>query len=166
MTNEVFKTCSDIQVLQIFCFLLSLLSTMKTMKILIYFYLVLQLNSDAVSVLAPTGTVLDVQIKFPNKNGGYVTWRPPPCSSRNGNLLFYGISVYKLPENSLVLNHSSNATDFEIEGLLPFTSYGVEVVYVNSQGAGPKPVTLTEFSTLEDGMTLCDKLSIHLDILL
>lgn len=99
----------------------------------------------------PTGPVLNVKIQSVGKYGGFTTWALPQCSARNGELLYYDISVYRLPENQLVLNDLSNGTVYEISGLAPYTRYGVSVVYVNSKGAGPRGMTLTEFNTTQDG---------------
>lgn len=100
---------------------------------------------------APNGRVVNVKIQSVNKYGGFVTWDPPQCSARNGELLYYDVSVYKLPENQLTINDLTNDTLYEIDGLSPFTRYGVTVVYVNSKGAGPKGLVLTEFNTTQDG---------------
>jgi len=97
------------------------------------------------------GPVLDLAIASVNKYGGFVTWHPPQCNSRNGKLLHYAVNVYKLPGNQIVVSDVTNDTLYEISGVSPYTRYGVSVVYVNSRGAGPSGVTLAEFNTTEDG---------------
>lgn len=88
------------------------------------------------------------------KNSALVKWNPPFCSDRNGELVYYSLIVFELPETyypAIMENVNSSQNFFEITPLKPYKQYNVNVGYVNSQGEGPAFPNLLTFTTLQDG---------------
>lgn len=78
-----------------------------------------------------------------------MNWEPPEIIKQNGIITSYVIQIMSPTErrNNIII---SNATNADIFGLLPYTTYSVFVSAINSVGKGPftSPLTVT---TLEDG---------------
>ncbi|KAL4218944.1 hypothetical protein ACF0H5_021531 [Mactra antiquata] len=101
----------------------------------------------------PNGSVTDLHVTSITKNSALITWKAPQCADRNGELLYYALLVFQLPEDYLPfyqarINSSQNF--YELTELNPYREYKINVGYVNSQGEGDSYEKMPNFTTLED----------------
>ncbi|GAB6026606.1 Down syndrome cell adhesion molecule-like protein 1 [Chamberlinius hualienensis] len=117
--------------------------------------------SESVSVVtedeAPSVSPQDVHVRAIDSETLRVTWKPPPHSAWNGELLGYNVgfrpadaSTKQYLYSTLELNSKrDSALSTDLKGLIKYTKYGVVVRAFNRVGLGPLSNEILE-TTAED----------------
>ena len=104
---------------------------------------------------APSAPPTSVSVSEVTSSSITVQWGPVDCTDRNGDITGYSVQYGEVGSGSTQTMPVSggSATEATISGLMPSTTYFIQVAAVNSAGTGPysdPPV-----STDTDGMVHC-----------
>ena len=87
--------------------------------------------------VAPSAIPLNVIGVNSSSTSLSISWKPPPESDRNGNILGYNITYFTINDSDLMTNITTSDTMTNITGLLVYTEYNVSVAAYTSVGSGP-----------------------------
>ena len=105
---------------------------------------------------APSAPPTSVSVSEVTSSSITVQWGPVDCIHRNGDIAGYSVQY-----GSETVSVSRTPRRYVISGLMPSTTYSIQVVAENSAGTGP-------YSTTQDHLTagMMDKYLFHTLILL
>ena len=86
---------------------------------------------------APSGSPSSFRRAVITPNNITVQWGETPCLSRNGVITGYIVRALRNGRVERTVSVGGNTSGATISGLIPSTTYGVQVAGVNSAGTGP-----------------------------
>ena len=86
---------------------------------------------------APSGSPSSFRRAAVTPNNITVQWREIPCLSRNGVITGYIVRAFRNGRVERTVSVGGSTLGATISGLIPSTTYTVQVAGVNSAGTGP-----------------------------
>ena len=86
---------------------------------------------------APSGSPSSFRRAAITPNNIPVQWGEIPCLSRNGVITGYIVRAFRNGRVERTVSVGGDTSGATISGLIPSTTYGVQVAGVNSAGTGP-----------------------------